>query len=128
MFHKYSKKMKLLYENKMKEFDRLHNKYQMEQVHFFIPHTGIFIYVELPEYCQARKLVEALRIQGVMVSGCENMFLQNYLQKNVFRISLSSANTEEIRQGVAIISQEIQKLLHSYERVSYRDIDIDSVW
>ncbi len=110
MFHKYEKKIKLLYENKMKEFNSICNKSILEGVKLFIPNTGFFIYVELPEARSAQKLVVSLQARGVLIASCENMFLQNFKQKNTLRISLSSACTEEIQRGMVIISQEIHKM------------------
>jgi DNA-binding transcriptional MocR family regulator len=128
MFQKYKKKIKLLYENKMKEFTELQNKFIPEGVKFFIPYTGFFIYVELPADCFAQKLIISLQARGIFVASCENMFLQNFKQKNVLRISLSSATIEEIQQGMEILSQEIHKMLNLQVDVKHKDIDFYYEW
>jgi DNA-binding transcriptional MocR family regulator len=124
MFQKYKKKIKLLYEDKMNRFKKVYSKLVIEGVNFFIPHTGFFIYVELPETCTAQKLVTALQARNVSVTSCEDMFLQNFKQKNVFRISLSSAALEEIEQGMLVISQEIYELLNTSAEIKTNDFDL----
>lgn len=127
MLRKYEKKIKLLYENKMKEFNNIYNNFILEDVKLFIPYTGFFIYVELPEASLAEKLVMSLQARGVFVASCENMFLQNFKQKNTLRISLSSACTEEIQQGMAILLQEINKMTNIDFGVR-NDIDFNYGW
>lgn len=126
MFQKYKKKIKLLYENKMKQFDKVYRKLELEYVNFFIPPTGFFIYVELPGNCIAQKLIIALQARNIALTSCEDMFLPSFKQKNVFRISLSSAGVEEIEQGMAIISQEISKLLNT--SIEYKANEFDFGW
>lgn len=126
MFQKYKKKIKLLYENKMDRFNKVYNKLRLEEVNFFIPHTGFFIYVELPERCSAQKLITSLQVRNVSVASCENMFLQDFKQKNVFRISSSSAELEEVEEGMRIISEEIYKVLNT--NLEFKANEFDFGW
>ena len=91
MFHKYEKKMKNIYENKMNIFREAYKKYGLEEIPVYVPKTGFYIYMGLPEKVNVKQLISLLKDENILAMSCQEMFLENFKGGNALRISLSSA-------------------------------------
>lgn len=109
MFHKYEKKLKIIYENKMNIFREAYKKYGLTDMPIYVPKTGFFIYMELPEKVNVKRLISLLKDENILTMSCEEMFLENFKGGNALRISLSSALNSEIEYGIRTISRAISK-------------------
>jgi len=118
MFRKYQKKMKAIYESKMDLFREAYRKYGIADIPAYVPASGFFVYMELPEKVKAKTLVSALQLRNVLTTHCEEMFLPGF-KGNSLRISVSSAHPDQIDTGVCIISEEIRKMLKSSRASDY---------
>ncbi len=81
------------------------------EVKFTYPEGGLFTWVELPEYINARKLmVKALEKKVAFVPG--GSFFPNGGNENTFRLNYSNMTEEKIVEGIQRLSEVIKEALH----------------
>ncbi len=84
------------------------------RVRYTRPEGGLFLWVTLPEGCDAEKLIDATLAKGkvVMVSGGA-FTVEPGGFSNCFRLNFSMPTHEQIRRGVAVIRECVDEMLNA---------------
>ncbi|GFZ31472.1 GntR family transcriptional regulator [Clostridium zeae] len=114
MLSNHVRKVKLGYLKKMEFVKKCITSLNLEQViqsEIFIPKTGFFIWIKIPDGINMKILIECLNKNNVYVDEGVTFFIKE--ENNAKHIRLCIANLEEyeIKLGLKIIGQVIQRLL-----------------
>lgn len=107
MFHAHRKKIKNLYEEKMKFLSNKLDCLQSNDFKCHIPNTGFFACVEFTHDGHVDKLIDILSKKNIIL----NTIKENYIDKNnknkILKFSVSKPNFANINRGISIILDEI---------------------
>lgn len=79
-------------------------------VKVYPPATGIFVWLELPLWCNANKLANRLTSRMVFVIDGRRFFLREEAQMNAIRLCLANLSREQVEKGMLIILDEIKAI------------------
>ncbi|MFA7412254.1 MAG: aminotransferase class I/II-fold pyridoxal phosphate-dependent enzyme, partial [Tissierellaceae bacterium] len=81
-----------------------------KEVKYTYPNGGLFTWVVLPDYMNARELaIKALEKNVAYVPG--GSFYPNGGNENTMRLNYSSMNEEKIKEGITSLAQVIKEAL-----------------
>ena len=105
-YEKHLNKIRECYTKRRDQMIEAIHSYFPQDVHFYIPEGGMFIWCELPEWMLAEKLVHICMDAGVVfVPG--NVFYLKGKGMNTLRLNYSKSTPDEINQGIKIIGKAI---------------------
>ncbi len=111
MYQRHLQKIRPIYLAKLVEARRIVDKFQLAGVNWYIPETGIFIWVTLPPQMDQKELVKVLLAQKIIVATGECFYLQPQPGRNVLRLCIINLSLEELRKGLHLIGESLKKLL-----------------
>ena len=115
LFDENLKKTTKLYWEKRDFILECFEKYMPEGVSWTRPEGGIFLFVKLPEYCDAGEIFTmALDRDVAFVSG--QLFHCDGSGKNTMRINFSFVSREKTEEGVKILADAIREYMRGRER------------
>ena len=105
-FEMHLNKIRSCYQQRRDEMTAAIRKYFPEGVRFEPPAGGMFIWIELPEHIQTRKLLRLSMDAGVLfVPG--DVFYADRNGENTFRLNFTKSSSEDIEKGIKIIGKAI---------------------
>lgn len=110
MYSNHVKKVRLEYRKKMDCLRECLEKIDTSGIQFYIPETGFFIWVRLPKRVNVDSLNKRLEEKNIYITTAKKFFAANYLKENSLRICICKLTIEEIKTGVKILFEEINKL------------------
>jgi len=110
MYKNHVKKAQAEYKKKMSCLRECLNNLNTEGIEFFVPETGLFVWITLPNNINMNILLKRLEEKNVYISPAENYFIGNVSSENSFRICISRLSKEQIRLGIRLLFEEINIL------------------
>lgn len=107
MYKNHIKKAQLEYRKKMDCLRQCLKGLNKNGIEFFIPPTGFFIWIRLPEKVNMNILIKRLEERKIYISSGEKFFIKNSSSESSFRICISKLTKDEIRTGIQILFEEI---------------------
>ncbi|MTI68406.1 MAG: PLP-dependent aminotransferase family protein [Firmicutes bacterium] len=108
MFEKHIKKIKGIYSDRMKILKDISKDLLEEDI--YVPNTGFFASVRLPNYIDLQKLIYNLKLRNVYVSNSKDFYLDNFKKDNFLRLSICRMDKNKIYDGLKTINKEIKRL------------------
>ncbi|MFC0274737.1 PLP-dependent aminotransferase family protein [Metabacillus herbersteinensis] len=100
MFNSHLKKIKEVYRTKMQILKEACELLLPANTHFSKPTSGFYLSISLPENVTAKQVVHMLNEQHIYVDDASRMFLPEYKNENLLRLSISQVNESQIKLGV----------------------------
>ncbi len=110
MYNNHIKKVQVQYRKKMNYLRDYLRSLDTSKVEFLIPETGFFVWIKLLEKINIDTLVKRLRDKNVYITPSNEFFIESNLNENSLRICISKLTQDEIRRGIAILFEEINRL------------------
>jgi DNA-binding transcriptional MocR family regulator len=110
MYKNHIRKTKLEYRKKMDFFREYIKNIKIAEIDFTIPETGFFVWMKLCNTIDISVLEKRLKEKNVLVSADSYFFINNRSCENAFRICISKFTKDQIKTGIGIIFEEINKL------------------
>lgn len=111
MYEKHIKKVKKSYEVKLRKAEEIIRALSPVDIDWHVPESGIFIWLQLPEYIDVIALEKKLENQGILIKSTREFFLTEELVKeyntkhiNYLRLCISGISEENIGSIATIIS------------------------
>ncbi len=111
MFNRHLKKIKKVYQRKMQILQEACQLLLPENTQFTKPTSGFYLSIFLPKQITAKQVVHLLNEQHVFVDDAARMFLPEYKQENLLRLSISQVNENQIKIGVERLAECISLLV-----------------
>ncbi|KHF38199.1 aminotransferase-like domain-containing protein [Halalkalibacter okhensis] len=105
MFHSHLKKIKELYQTKMRILQDACELLLPANTHFSKPTSGFYLTISLPKNVTAKRVAHMLTDQQIYVDDASRMFLPEYKKDNLLRLSVSQVNESQIKPGVKHLAQ-----------------------
>ncbi|AKN31629.1 GntR family transcriptional regulator [Clostridium carboxidivorans P7] len=109
MYDNHLKNIKKFYSKQMKILKDAVNLEFSSPSHVFVPSTGFFASIEVPNLLEVMDIENMLKSQKVRILNVHNMFLDEYKKNNIFRLSICRVNKQQIYEGIKIITKELNK-------------------
>lgn len=110
MYKNHIKKIKFEYRKKMDFLREYVKNLKITGVEFIIPETGFFVWIKLYNHINIEVLQKKLKEKNVFISPGNNFFIGDNDTQNAFRICISKLTKDQIKTGIEIIFEEINKL------------------
>jgi DNA-binding transcriptional MocR family regulator len=110
MYSKHIKKIQLEYKKKMDYLRESLEFLDTSGVECFIPITGFFVWIKCCEKIKMSMLIKRLEEKYIYISPAKNFFIESNSDENSFRICISKLTKQEIKIGIQVIFEEINKL------------------
>lgn len=110
MYKNHIKKAQLEYRKKMNYLRESLKNIDTNEIDFFIPETGFFIWVRLPKNIDMDILIKRLKEKNIYISSANDFFIENNSNEKSFRICISKLTEDDIRTGIPILFEEINRL------------------
>lgn len=110
MYKNHVKKAQVEYKKKMVCLKECLSNLNTAGIEFYVPETGFFLWVKLPERVNMNILLKRLKKKNIYIAPSENFFIGNVSKENSFRLCISKLSKEEIRFGARLLFEEINKL------------------
>ena len=111
MYKNHIKKAKIEYKRKMDIVRDCLDNIDQNEVEYYIPETGFFIWMKLPQCININMLVQRLKSKDVYITPADDFYIRKNPQENSFRICISKLNKNQIRKGIRILFDEVKKQL-----------------
>lgn len=111
MYKNHVKKAQVQYKKKMNCLRECLECINTEGIELFVPEIGFFVWVKLPRSININILIQRLKDKNIYLSPSKDFFIGNNSKENSFRICISKLSEDEIRSGMAMIFEEIKKLI-----------------
>lgn len=103
-------KMKKLYYLKMKEVKRCCYKYLPPSMYPYIPDTGFYFSLKLPDNISSRELADVLKQKKILVNSLDNCFIPKFQEINLIRLSISKVTFSDIDYGIKKLGKTVLEL------------------
>ncbi|MDW2796106.1 PLP-dependent aminotransferase family protein [Clostridium boliviensis] len=116
MYEKHIRKVRKIYSEKLKKASAIYHSLKSEDMNWYIPDNGIFIWVTDKRKINGSLLERNLKEQGIIVKNAEDCFLPGVLSENrnqCYRLCLSGVTSQSLERLSEVITAFQQaKLLH----------------
>ena len=109
MINDHVKKLRKIYSEKMNYLNQVTKKLDNSNIKWYIPNSGFFASFEITNDVRVKDIIKRLQIKNVLLSDTNIFYLENDINSRLIRLSLSKTNNNEIKKGVSIILNEIDK-------------------
>jgi len=109
MFNEHTKKLRNVYSERMNYLNQLTKNLDNSKLKWSIPNSGFFANLEIPYNIGIKDLIRRLEMQNVLLTDPNMFYLKKYSNSRLIRLSISITNNSEIKKGVSIILNEIDK-------------------
>ncbi|WP_430885039.1 PLP-dependent aminotransferase family protein [Fusibacter sp. JL216-2] len=113
MYENHIKKVRARYTEKMNRLRKYRDILCSFGVKVYVPHTGIFVWMELPIGMNAHHLENQLYEKNIHVYSGRHFFINSISQKNAIRLCLANVSIEDLDQGLMGIVHEIKSTMSS---------------
>jgi DNA-binding transcriptional MocR family regulator len=108
MYKKHIRKAQLRYRKKMDCLKGCLQSMDVEGAELFMPKTGFFAWIKLPQSLDINNLTERLKKKKIYISPSDSFFIGHSPVENAFRICISQLPEDKIRTGIRAIFEEIR--------------------
>lgn len=84
----------------MKEVRRCCYKYFPPNMYPYIPDTGFYFSLKLPDNISSRELADVLKQNKILVNSLDNCFIPKFQETNLIRLSISKVTFSDIDYGI----------------------------
>lgn len=109
MYDNHLKYIKKFYKNQMKILKTAIESEFSGEISTHIPQTGFFASIKIPQLANNMEFEKNLLENKVHVLNIQKMFLNDYKQNDILRLSVCNVNEEKIHKGIKIISDLVKK-------------------
>lgn len=110
MLHKHIQKTKGFYRRRMDFLRAYSRNLDLSGATLFIPETGLFLWVNLPDSINPHVLKCRLKEKNIGISAGSDFYIEQKSGDNAFRMCISRLEREQIQKGMEMIFEEIQSL------------------
>ncbi|MDF2878987.1 MAG: transcriptional regulator [Clostridia bacterium] len=107
MYKKHNEKTQRIYQQKMNSLREYLSSFNKSQIEVFIPHTGLFIWMKLPETLNQELFIKRLEEKNVYIASGEMFFITKQSGERVFRLAIAHLSKEQIKAGMKILFKEL---------------------
>ncbi|MBA1336839.1 MAG: Transcriptional regulator, GntR family domain / Aspartate aminotransferase [Firmicutes bacterium] len=111
MYNSHVKKAQLEYRKKMNCLRENIRRIDTKAMVPFIPETGFFVWIKLPETMNMDKYVNRLKERKIYVSPSESFYIEQKAKQKAIRICISRLTKEDIGSGIQILFEEMNRLI-----------------
>jgi Transcriptional regulators containing a DNA-binding HTH domain and an aminotransferase domain (MocR family) and their eukaryotic orthologs len=104
MFDIHVKKLKRIYSERMSYLNKLTQSLNNSNIKWYIPKSGFFASFELNN-----NLINKISMKNVLLADTRRFYLKNHINDRLIRLSVSRVNNNQIKKGLSIILNEINK-------------------
>ncbi|WP_141432142.1 PLP-dependent aminotransferase family protein [Bacillus sp. 03113] len=110
MYKNHIRKTQLAYQKKMDCLKECVKRFNLIGIEITIPKTGFFAWIKLTNDININRLMKRLEEKDIYVSPANHYFISNNRHENAFRLCISKLTNEQIKLGIRVIFEEIEKL------------------
>ncbi|MBU3158050.1 PLP-dependent aminotransferase family protein [Clostridium estertheticum] len=107
MFNEHIKKLKEVYSERMSYLNILTKSLNRADIIWHVPNSGFFASFEITNNVRAKDIIKRLNIKNVLFKYPKTFYLNNCIDENLIRLSISSVNTNEIKRGIFMLLKEM---------------------
>ncbi|MDQ0724977.1 DNA-binding transcriptional MocR family regulator [Paenibacillus sp. W4I10] len=119
MFSAHIGRMREIYHHKAVVLQEAYLKHLPTGTAYTRSYSGFYTTIRLPAPLRAKATAEHLLQRGVRVDPAQRMYLPEFRQENVLRLSVSQVNESLIEPGISAIGDGIQELLRQSKGVRF---------
>ncbi|WP_432665259.1 PLP-dependent aminotransferase family protein [Wukongibacter baidiensis] len=109
MFDHHKDQIKSIYIDRMECLKKELQKYDTKNIQYSKESAGFYMYLILPNHINDMRLIERLKDMGVLVMPGRESFFNGFITHKSIVLSISRVTKEEIKKGVQIIINEINR-------------------
>lgn len=109
MFEAHGKKIKKIYFERMKLLKKEALSVNIPYIKWHIPDIGFFSCIEFLNNINIDDVIKRVNDNNIYVDIMKKHYLKEYLNKSILKISISTANSDNIKYGIPILLDEISK-------------------
>lgn len=110
MFEAHGKKIKKIYFERMKLLKSEALFVNIPYIKWHIPDTGFFSCIEFLNNIDMTNVIKRVNDNNICVDNIKKHYLKEYLNNSILKISISTANSDDIKHGIPILLNEISKV------------------
>lgn len=110
MYNNHARKVRLEYKKKMNCLKESLRNVDTSELEFFVPETGFFLWIRLPERININMLVKRLEEKNIYIEPAKKFFIDNHCSENSLRLCISKLTFKEIKIGIRILIGEINQM------------------
>ncbi|MCY6957510.1 aminotransferase-like domain-containing protein [Clostridium brassicae] len=107
MFNSHIKKLRRIYYEKMNCLNHATKNSCNPNIIWHVPDSGFFASFEITNRINTKDIMKRLNTKNVLLENPKIFCLNNYINNNLLRLSVSNVNTHEIKKGMSILLKEI---------------------
>ncbi|WMJ80471.1 hypothetical protein RBU49_16950 [Clostridium sp. MB40-C1] len=107
MFNSHIKKLRKIYSERMSYLNELIKNSYNSNIIWHVPNSGFFASFEITSGINTKDIIQRLNAKNILLENPKIFCLNNYINNNLLRLSISSVNNHEIKKGVSILLNEI---------------------
>lgn len=110
MFRAHIQKMREMYHRKALLLQEAYQIHLPKTVNYSCALSGFYSSIELPKPIKAKQLIDRMRKDHVYLDDCKRMYLPEFAQQHIVRLSVSQVEEHLISRGIRLIAQGISDL------------------
>lgn len=119
MFKAHIQRMRSIYRRKAAILQHAYQELLPPGAMFSGSRSGFYSTIRLPSPLKAKTLIEHLKKENVYVDNAKNMYLPEFEQDSVIRLSVSQVEEEWIDLGIQKIANAMRELLNTAPQVKF---------
>ena len=119
MFKTHIQRMRSIYKRKAALLQKAYQEQLPPSAAYSGSHSGFYSTIRLPSPLKAETFIEHLKKEDVYVDSAKRMYLPEFEQDSVIRLSVSQVEEEWIGIGVQKIACVMRELLHAAPQVKF---------
>lgn len=119
MFKAHIQRMRSIYSRKAALLQKAYQEKLPSSAAYSVSQSGFYSTIRLPGLLKAGMLIEDLKKENVYVDDARKMYLPEFAQDSVIRLSVSQVEEEHIEIGVQTIARVIKEQLNKMPQVKF---------
>ncbi|MEF7440765.1 PLP-dependent aminotransferase family protein [Paenibacillus lautus] len=119
MFKTHIQRMRSIYRRKAALLQKAYQEMLPSSAAYSVSQSGFYSTIRLPGLLKAGMLIEDLKKENVYVDDARKMYLPEFAQNSVIRLSVSQVEEELIEIGVQTIARVIKEQLNKVPQVKF---------
>lgn len=115
----YIQRMRSIYRRKAALLQKAYQEMLPSSAAYSVSQSGFYSTIRLPGLLKAGMLIEDLKKENVYVDDARKMYLPEFAQNSVIRLSVSQVEEELIEIGVQTIARVIKEQLNKVPQVKF---------
>lgn len=119
MFKAHIQRMRSIYSRKAALLQKAYQEMLPSSAAYSVSRSGFYSTIRLPSLIKAGMLIEVLKKENVYVDDARKMYLPEFAQDSVIRLSVSQVEEERIEIGFQTIARVIKEQLNKVPQVKF---------